>query len=96
MDLEWKKMLESNVYDYISQIDYNHPDFTLEDLKNELSKLIGVKPAVKLKWHTSEKINELKRDSGAKDYKEIIEKVEQIDIVFVDENNTPINLKFLL
>ena len=89
-------MIETNIYDYISQIDYNHPDFAMNEFKAQLATIIGMEPAVKIKWHTVEKINELKRDAGAKDFKEISDKAEQIDITFIDENNTPISLKFLL
>jgi hypothetical protein len=96
MDLQWKKMIESNIYDYISTVDYRHPDFTVAEFKLNLKKIIGIEPAVKLKWNTSEKINELKKQSGAIDYKEIIEKIEMIDITFIDENNKPIELKFIL
>lgn len=96
MDKVWKNMIESNVYDYISKIDYTHPDFSMHEFKSELNKIIGLTPAVKMKWNTIEQINELKRDSGAKDYKKILEKVEEINIVFVDNNNIPIEFKFIL
>lgn len=96
MDLEWKKMIESNIYDYISKIDYNHPDFDLNEFKIQLGKIVGMEPGVKIKWNTIEKINELKKDAGASDFKEIIDKAEQIDITFVDEDQKPIKLKFLI
>lgn len=96
MDLEWKKMIESNVYDYISKIDYNNPDFNINEFKVELGKIIGMEPAVKIKWNTIEKINELKKDAGVSDFKQIIDKAEGIHITFVDENQKPIVLKFLI
>lgn len=96
MDQAWKQMIETNISEYITQIDFKHPDFSINEFKINLSKLIGITPAVKLKWDKIEKINELLKKSGATDYKEIIEKVQQIDITIVDENNTPIVFKYMV
>lgn len=96
IDSTWREMIKENIFQYISNIDYNHPDFKLLEFKQQLKNIIGMEPAVKIKWNTTESINELKRAAGATDYKEIIDKVEKIDITFVDEDNKPISLVFLL
>lgn len=96
MDLEWQKMIETNIYDHISTIDYNHPDFNITTFKESLKSIVGMVPAVKIKWSTTEKINELKRDAGVKDYIEKTDKPETIDITFVDSENNPYNLQFIL
>jgi len=100
MNDAWKEMIQTNIYEYISKIDYNSSDFSLASFKSELKKIIGMEPAVKIKWNVSEKINELKKAAGAEDYKTIIEKAEQIEIFFTEINDSdkqiPISLKFLL
>ena len=100
MNDAWKEMIQTNIYEYISKIDYNSSDFSLAGFKSELKKIIGMEPAVKIKWNVSEKINELKKAAGAEDYKTIIEKAEQIEIFFTEINDSdkqiPISLKFLL
>ena len=101
MNDAWKEMIQTNIYEYISKIDYNSPDFSIKEFKLNLAKIIGMEPAVKIKWNTTEKINELKKAAGAQDYKTIIEKAEEIEIFFTQDNNftetaVPISLKFLL
>lgn len=96
MDNSWKQMIEVNITDYIKNIDFKHPDFSINEFKLELGKIIGIIPAVKLKWDKTEKINELLKKSGAKEYSEIIENVKQIDITIVDENNVPILFKYIV
>lgn len=100
MNDAWKEMIQTNIYEYISKIDYNSSDFSLAGFKSDLKKIIGMEPAVKIKWNVSEKINELKKAAGVEDYKTIIEKAEQIEIFFTEINDSdkqiPISLKFLL
>lgn len=96
MDIAWKQMMETNVSDYVSKVDFKNPDFSIDEFKNDLGKILGMKPSVKLKWHTSETVNELLKQSGATNYKEIVEKVEQINITFVDDENKPVQFKFII
>lgn len=96
MDIAWKQMMETNVSDYISTVDFKSPEFSINEFKNNLGKILGMKPAVKLTWKTSEKVNELLKKSGAKNHTEIIEKVEQVAITFVDSENIPISFKFII
>ena len=97
MDNSWKQMMESNVSDYIKQVDFKNPEFSLNEFKAELAKILGVTPAVKLKWNTIEKVNELLKASGAKGHTQKIDQVEQIDIFIVDsDNKLPINFKFII
>lgn len=96
MDNEWKKMLEQNLYEYLQNVKFDHPDFSIKELKQKLKGILGAEPAVNIKWNTYEKVNELKKAAGAKDYSETIDEAQQIDIIIVDENQTPINFKFIL
>jgi len=96
MDTAWKQMMETNVGDYITKVDFKNPEFSINEFKLELSKILGIKPAVKLKWNTQEKVNELLKASGVKNHTEIVEKVQQVNIIIVDENNTPIEFKFII
>ena len=96
MDAAWKQMMETNVSEYISKVDFRNPDFSINEMKLELSKILGIKPAVKLKWKSHTKVNELLKASGAKEHTEVIDKVEGVNITFIDENNTPIEFKFII
>lgn len=89
-------MMETNVGDYITKVDFKNPEFSINEFKLELSKILGIKPAVKLKWNTQEKVNELLKASGVKNHTEVVEKVQQVNITIVDENNTPIEFKFII
>jgi len=97
---EWREMIKSNICDYLTTIDCNHPDFSIKEFKTQLKNIIGIEPGVKIKWNTTEKINELKKSSGLSesDYIEKTEKAEELEITFLDENAEDIklvNLKFL-
>jgi hypothetical protein len=96
MNSEYRKMLEAHIYELIAKYDFASPDFSMNEFKTDLKNLIGMSPAVKIKWNTQEKINELKRAAGVADYKTIIDKAEEIEIGIVDENNVPVMLKFIV
>jgi hypothetical protein len=96
MDAAWKQMMETNVGEYVAQVDFKNPDFSVNEFKNELSKILGIKPAVKLKWNTQTKVNELLKASGAANHTTVVDKVEQVNITFIDENNSPIEFKFII
>ena len=98
VDKAWLEIIKENVYEYISAIDYAHPDFDVNVLKADLSKIIGTTPAVQIKWASKvESINELKRDAGMdpSDYEVRKEVPNIIDIVFVDDDNMPIKLQYI-
>lgn len=96
IDNNWKMMIEQNISSFLGDIDFKHPDFDLKVFKSQLKNIIGVEPSVKIKWNSFTKVNELKKQAGVKDYKEVIEQAEQLDITFIDENNNPIQLKYFI
>ena len=95
---EHQKIVEEHIYEYISKIDFNHPDFDIKEFKLHLNSILGIEPGVKFKWDKKEVVNELLKNSGAKEYKKIIEKVSEIDILYVgpDNDSLPISLKFII
>lgn len=93
---EWQNIIKQNISEYIATVDFKHPDFSINELKQRLKQIIGSEPNVRLKWHTSEKINELLKDSGVEQHKEIVEKVEQVDIIFLSPEGKPIPLKLII
>ncbi len=95
MEDAWLEMIKTNVYEYLSTVEYNHPDFNINEFKNNLSKIIGMQPAVKINWDTKEKINELKKAAGATNFIDKIEKAKDVEIVFINAEQKPITLKFL-
>jgi hypothetical protein len=98
IDNTWIEIIKENVYKYVSSLDYTNPDFDINKVKDELAKIIGVRPAVKIRWvNKLESINELKREAGlpASEYEVRKEVPSVIDIIFVDENNVPIKLQYL-
>lgn len=90
------KQLEQVIVDYLSNINFKSNEFDLNKIERDLTNVCGVRPSVTIKWDVQKKINELKKDSGMKDYIERIEIPSAIDIVLVNENNTPIKMNFLL
>lgn len=95
MDKAWKDMMEAHIYEYLQKVNFTDNDFSLKQLKEELSKITGSTPAVKIKWNTKEKINEhLKSDDP--NYKTIIEKAEEIQIGIVTSAENIVNFKFIL
>jgi len=97
IDNNWLEITKENVYEYLSKIDYSNPNFDINVMKENLANIIGVKPAVKIDWITAVSINELKRDAGMDkdDYETKKEVPMNIEIVFIDENNTPIKLDYI-
>lgn len=93
---EWQKIIEQNISEYIATVDFKHPDFSVAELKKQLKSIIGSEPNVRLKWSTHEKINELLKDSGVEHHKEIIEKVEEVNLVFMNQEGKPIPLKLII
>lgn len=96
VDNNWKNMIEESILEYIEQIDFNSPDFNINEFKRNIAKITNVKPAVDIKWKTYEKINELKKDAGAKDFKESIDEAQSVAIYFIDADDNPIQLKYIL
>ncbi len=96
MDKAWVEMIKQNVYEKLQTVEFNHPDFNLKEFKSELKTILGVLPSVQLKWDVTEKINELKKNTGDPDFLEKNEKVKQIDITFADTDNKPVVFKFLI
>lgn len=92
----WQEMIKTNIQEYISKVDFRNPDFSLNELKKELGQIVGIIPAVQLKWNKQEKVNELLKQAGAKNHTETIEKVEGLSISFVDADNKPIQFKFII
>lgn len=93
---EWQKLIENNISEYIATVDFKHPDFSIKELKQQLKQIIGSEPNVQLKWSKTEKVNELLKDSGVEQHKEIIEKVEQVNIVFLSPDDKPIPFKLII
>ncbi len=98
MKSEHQKMAEEHIYEYISKVDFSNPNFELKEFKKELAKFLGIEPGVKLKWDTKQVVNELLKDSGAKDYIKIIDKVTEIAISYIDpdDDKKPIEIKFII
>lgn len=91
---DWEAIINENISNYIAG--YNFKDFDIKEFKKDLNKIIGITPAVKPKWKTTERVNELKKAAGVEDFIEITEKIQSIEIVFVDADDKPYNLQFLL
>jgi len=93
---EWQKIIEQNISEYIATVDFKHPDFTVKELKQRLKSIIGTEPNVRLKWNTTEKVNELLKDSGVEQHKEIVEKVDEVNLVYMSPEGRPIPLKLII
>jgi len=96
IDQEWKKLVEEHITEYLSNINFKKQEFSINVMQEQLQNICGVKPAVNIKWDVKKKINELKRDAGADDYIERIEKPVEVEVIFVNEENIPIKLNFYI
>lgn len=93
---DYQLMIEQHILDYISTIDFKHPDLDIQDIKQNIAKLTNTIPSIKLIWETKEKVNELKKSAGATDYLEKIETPKEMTITLLDESDKPFQLKYLL
>jgi len=96
----WTEIISTNVQEYISTVKFSHPDFSVKEFKKELQNIVGMIPAVDLKWKTETVVNELKRDAGVKDYTTITDKVTDVKVYFtyVDNNGKtqPVSLHYII
>lgn len=93
---DYQLMIEQHILDYISTIDFKHPDLDIQVIKENIAKLTNTIPSIKLNWETKEKVNELKKSAGAIDYLEKIETPKEMIITLIDESDKPFQLKYLL
>jgi hypothetical protein len=97
MDNIWKETIVLGINEYMQNFNSKDPNISLQQIKSDLQKLIGIQPAIKLKWSEKKMINELKKSAGLNEseYTTIIDKVDEIDIYFLDNKNNPISLKYM-
>lgn len=96
VDQEWKKLVEEHITEYLSNINFKKQEFNINVMEEQLRGICGVKPSINVKWDVKNKVNELKKQAGADDYMERIEKPVEIEVVLANENNFPIKLNFYI
>lgn len=88
------QLINENVSNYVSNLNPNHPDFSISELKKQLKEMIGQEPAIEIK-RKPKQINELVTKSGGK-VNEVKEQIDEIIIYYVDvENKKPVKLRML-
>lgn len=89
--------VEKELFEMLSKVKFDSPDFDLKILKQQMSLVMGTPVSINLKWNKTEKINELVKSTGAaeKEWKTIVEKVDQIKIGFIADGK-PKEFKFIL
>lgn len=96
IDQEWKKMIEENIAEYLSGINFKKEEYDINVMQDQLKGLCGVKPGIDIKWDVKTEVNELKKQAGADDYITRIKKPIEVEVIFVNENNLPIKMKFYI
>lgn len=88
--MEDKKQLIENL---ISSINFKDNNINFDSLKEQISQIVGSIPSVMPKWSKIETANEDKLLDGSN---KITEKITELNIVYIGENNIPVNLKYIL
>lgn len=96
----WTEMISANVQEYISGVKFSHPDFSVKEFKKELQNIVGMIPAVDLKWKTETVVNELKKAAGAKDHTTVTDKVTEVKVYFTyidgEGKPKPVSLHYII
>ena len=84
-----QSMKESSIRDYISKIDFQSENWSLDKMKNDLKIFLGEYPAIDVTYKKDVIINEIL--SEAKE----IKSAEKISIVFTDTDDTFKKIDFI-
>ncbi len=95
MKSEYIQITENNINSYISEYNFKDKNFSLEDFKDGLKKIIGYTPGVKLKQTEQIKVNEILKKAGQENHTTKIDKIDEIKIVLTDDDKI-IELKFII
>lgn len=88
------QLINESVSSFMSGLKVNHPDFSINELKETLTEMIGQKPAITVK-RKPVPINELVNKAGGKPIQQK-DRIEEISIFYVDmENKKPVKITML-
>lgn len=76
------------IVNYLSGVDFNADEWTVEDIKNNIRKLIHETPAIKISYVKDVVINEMNRESKE------INKLNTISITYTDESGGITSVEF--
>lgn len=85
-----QSMKETSIREYISNIDFNSPDWSINDIKKDMRKFLGEEPGIDVSYKKDVVINEVKGEA------EEIKSLEKISIVFTDLDEKFKKLEFRL
>lgn len=88
------QLINESVTTYLSSMMVNSPNFSVKELKEKLTTMIGQEPAIEIK-RAPAPINELVTKSGAKTI-QMKDRIEEISIFYIDlENKKPVKLRVI-
>lgn len=89
----YKSIVETHIEEIISQTDFKGENFDIEAIKKQIKDLTGAVPSIQVAWKTLITANEDKLIDDQGKRKSI---VEGVTITWLDENNIPHELKYLV
>ena len=95
MKSDYIQITENNINDYISGYNFKDVNFSLENFKEGLKKIVGYTPGVKLKQTEKIKVNEILKKAGQENHTTKIDKIDEIKIALTDDDKI-IELKFII
>lgn len=84
-----KSMKENTIQDYILSIDFNE-DWSVNQIKNDLRRLLGEMPAVDISYQKDAMINEITGEAKE------VKKLHSISIVFTDLDDNIKRVEYLI
>lgn len=84
---------QQQIQNLISSINFKDSNINFDLLKEQIASIVGSTPSVMPKWSKEETANEDKLLNGSN---KTVEKISELNIVYLGENNIPVNLKFII
>lgn len=83
-------MKEMAIREYVSNIDFNHDDWKLSKIKEDMRKFLGEEPGIEVVYKKDVMLNEVSGEA-----KEFVD-VDKIQIIFTDTDDKFKKLEFIV
>jgi hypothetical protein len=93
MDKGYKSIVDTNIEELVGATDFKNGNFNINEIKEQIKELTGAIPSVQVKWNTIPVANEDKLTEGQPKTRDI---VEAVTITWLDSDNIPHELKYLI
>jgi hypothetical protein len=93
MDKTYKSTIDAFIEEIVGKTDFKNGNFDVHEIKEQIKNLTGATPSVQVKWNSIPVANEDKLLEGQPKTKDI---VEGVTITWLDSDNLPHELKYLI